>query len=678
LNPTYHDRIDVDARLNSRQVLALFARSIAYLKPVRRLLGARLGLTAFIFLIGLPLPWFLKLVVDHGVMQQPIEPGMLYPFFMQPFLDAFAGGTPLDITVYALIVLGVLFALVGYAGNTSLEANLAEGADVATQSENKTSAGASFAHGLVGFLDLSVAIRLSQRITDRVRVAVFDKMSRLPLTALQVQRSGDTMFRVMHDSPAIAGICHALTVNPFGMVFSVTLNLWILDLVYGSTAPELVWVGLSAVVVTLVATSPLANWMRRTSQASRASGSATTDDLEEGIKNVAAVQSLGGSAQERAKFAQASRESFRQSLLLLLVKNTVLWIADNVHLIFQTIGFYFIFNGIIDGQLTLGDTPVILRMYSLLYETSMQFGQIWIEQQDNAAAARRVFFMMDAETESTQDATGIEPTTATPPPPRDIAPGIRFENVSFIYPDGRVALRDVSFSIAPGERLAIAGPTGAGKTTLAQLIPGFLKPSSGTVHVGQLDTAALDTADLRRRVAYVFQEHQLLSDTIAANLRVAKPDASIPEMEDACRKAGALEFIDAMPSRFDARISRGGGSLSVGQKQRISIARALLRDAPILILDEPTAALDPRTEAALMDAMMTEDSSACVPRAQRIVIVIAHRLSTIRNADRILFLDRGRIVEEGTHEQLMAIETGRYREFVEIQAEDESGLTRGV
>ena len=236
----YHDRLDLDPRLSNRKAIAIFGRSLLYLGPQRPLLTIRLALVTLIFIIGLPLPWFLKIVVDHGVMQLPVQDALLYPFFMGPFLQAIASVSPLDITFYSLAVLALVFGLVGYSGNTVLESNLAEGADVATQSENKVSAGMSSAHGLIGLLDLSVAIRLSQRITHDVRLALFGNMSRLPLTTLQQQRSGDALFRVLHDTPSIAGICHALIVNPYAMVFSVTLNLWVLFMVYGNTAPDLV------------------------------------------------------------------------------------------------------------------------------------------------------------------------------------------------------------------------------------------------------------------------------------------------------------------------------------------------------------------------------------------------------------------------------------------------------
>ncbi|MCY3810531.1 MAG: ABC transporter ATP-binding protein [Gammaproteobacteria bacterium] len=654
----YHDRLDVRTALTGGDVVGLFRRALGYLWPQRRLFAARVGLMVLIYGLGLPLPWFLKVLIDHGVMQQAIPPGgegLLYPVFMHGFLDSATGMDPLTVTVYALAVLAVLFLFVGYSGNTLLEANLAEGADVATRSENKISAGSSAAHGLIGLLDLCLAIRLSQRITHHVRGVLFSRLSRQPLTSLNLQRSGDAMFRVMHDAPSIAGICHALTLSPLAMVVSVGANLWVLTAVYGGVAPELVWIGFSAVGLTLVATSPLARWARRVSQASRASGSATTDELEEGFRNVAAVQSLGGSERQREQFATASRESFRQSLLLVWVANAVEWIAENVHLVFATAGFWVIFTGIVRGDLTLGDTPVVLRMYSLLYETAMQFGRIWIDQQDNAAAARRVFFSMDHE---------VEPSAPSRPKAElrwsDLLM-LRFDGVGFRYPDGRRALDAVSFEASTGQTLAIVGPSGAGKTTLAQMTPKFLHPTEGRITLNGVDLADLDTAALRRAVAYVFQEHQLLTDTVAANLRIANPEAAIADMESACRLAGALDFVHAMPDGFASRIGRGGGALSTGQKQRLSIARGLLRGAPILILDEPTAALDPETERALLVSLSAS-------REDRLTIVIAHRLSTIERADRIVYLDQGRVVETGNHAELMSNPNGAYRRFVDLQA----------
>lgn len=655
---SYHDRIDLDASLSTRGVVALFGRALRFIWPQRHLVAIRIGLMVLIYGLGLYLPWFLKILIDHGVSAMPIEAngeGLLYPIFMMPFLGWLAGMESLAVTGYTLSALTLLFLFLGYSGNTMLEANLAEGADVATKSENKISAGSSAAHGIVGLFDLCVAIRFSQRITDQVRGLLFSRLSRQSMTVLNLQRPGDALFRVLHDAPSIASICQALTLNPLAMVLSVSANLWVMAAVYGRAAPELVWIGLSAVLLTLLATSPLARWARRVSQASRASGSATTNEIEEGLKDVAAVQSLGNTDRQRRRFADASRESFKQSLLLIWVLNAVEWIAENVHLVFATAGFWVIFRGIIRGELTLGDTPVVLRMYSLLYETAMQFGRIWIDQQDNAAAARRVFFSIDHEAEPTTH-TGTKAAFTS----QSDTFTLRFDRVGFSYPDGRQILKDVSFEAHAGETIAIAGPSGSGKTTLAYLIPKFLMPQEGTVSLDGVNLAEVDTAALREHVAYVFQEHQLLSDTVAANLRIAKPSATLAEMEQACELAGAAQFVADMPAGMDTSIGRSGAMLSTGQKQRLSIARGLLRDPRILILDEPTAALDPGNERALLTTL-------AAPRS-RLTILIAHRIDTLLHADRVMFLDEGRIVEIGSPAELAKQPGSRMHRAIELSA----------
>ena len=640
----YHDRLDTDVATSSRESIAIGRRALGFLAPVRHLLGARIALAVVIFVVGLFVPWFWKIIIDHGVLQQPITADGLFPFFVRPFLDAIATRSPLDIVLVSFFTMAGVYLLFGYAGNQMLDANLAEGVDVATTSENKTSAARSETGGLVGWIDFSLAIRFSQRITDRVRTSVFAALTRLPMVDVVRQRSGDAIFRVLHDAPSIGVMCTQLTIVPFSMILRVALNLWVLTIVYGTIAPELVWIGLSAVFFTLFVTAPLARRYRRASQASRASGSATTDDLEEGLKNVAAVQSLGGVEVERERFASASRESFRQSFVVVWMRILIEVLSENVHLVYQTAGFITMSIGIIDGRLTIGDVPVILRMYSLLYETSMEFGRIWIDQQDNVAAARRLFFTLDRGVVA--DAQRI--------PGRDRVERVAFERVSFSYPDGREVLEELDFSAESGEIVALVGPSGSGKTTCASLLAGFYAPTHGRIVVN--GTAGAIAPD---RVAFVFQEHQLISATVADNLRVAKPTASDSELRAAARLAGAEDFIDALPDGFDTHIGQGGGALSVGQKQRLSIARGALRDADVLILDEPTAALDAETETHVMEAVTN-----LARQHDRIVIVIAHRLATIRRADRILFLMDGRIVEQGTHDDLMALSDGRYRAFL--------------
>ena len=227
-------------------------------------------------------------------------------------------------------------------------------------------------------------------------------------------------------------------------------------------------------------------------------------------------------------------------------------------------------------------------------------------------------------------------------------------------PDGRVALTHVNLTLTPGELVAIVGPTGAGKTSLAFLIPAYICPTSGRVLFNGRDTREVNLDTLRDQVSYVFQEHVLMSESIRANMLLVNPQASESDMRTALTTAGVIDFVDELPDGIDTVLGRSGDTLSVGQKQRLCIARGLIRDTSVLILDEPTAALDPHTENALVRALRAAAKD-------QLVIIIAHRLSTIRQADRIVFLEEGEIKDVGSHDELMAEANSRYRHFVELQ-----------
>jgi ABC-type multidrug transport system fused ATPase/permease subunit len=242
-----------------------------------------------------------------------------------------------------------------------------------------------------------------------------------------------------------------------------------------------------------------------------------------------------------------------------------------------------------------------------------------------------------------------------------ITNGIEFRNVSYDYPDGRRALEDVNLTANVGEIMALVGPTGAGKTTLAYLVPGFYDATEGEVMIDGHNVNDISLQNLRSQVSYVFQETQLFSDSILDNIRYGNTEASQEDVERVAKIAGAHDFITSLPNGYHSKLGTVTSKLSVGQKQRISIARGLLKDASVLILDEPTSALDPETETYLVNSLHEAAKD-------KLVIIIAHRLSTIAHADNIVFLENGQIMEQGSHQQLLENADGYYSRFVALQS----------
>ena len=306
---------------------------------------------------------------------------------------------------------------------------------------------------------------------------------------------------------------------------------------------------------------------------------------------------------------------------------------------------------VVFGDFSPGDFVVVIGYFALMRDPAEKLAYLWIGLQGDAAKARRVFAMLDAPPET--DAGHL----ALPP----IEEGVSFRRVGFVYPDGRRALRDVSFNGRMGQIVAIVGPTGAGKTTLAYLIPRYHAASEGQVLIDGQDVNDATLESLRRQTSYVFQETQTVNESILENIRLGKPNATREEVERAARTAGIHDFIVSTPDGYDTKLGTSSSKLSAGQKQRIGIARGLLKDSRILILDEPTSALDPETEGHLVNALQEAAMN-------RIVVIIAHRLSTVALADHVVFLDDGRLVEQGTHAELINREDGNYRRFVELQA----------
>jgi ABC-type multidrug transport system fused ATPase/permease subunit len=649
----YDDRIDVDTHLSTRDVFGILKRSFTYVWPVKGLFFLKFFLMLGSLTPALVAPWPLKIMIDHVVLRVPLaDSTSRFPPFIQPFVDLMATADPAQLLFATLVFLVLLLVAFGAGvGDRENYAFLAQGQDVATRSENMTSAGWSIAGGLWGLADLLCNIRLVQRVTNGLRMHLFRHLVRLPMSVLDDQRIGDGVYRTMYDAPSVQGVCFDLTIGPSISIFATLAALYIMQYSFGAVLPELVWLGMAVMPLSLAFTVPLARRARRASQASRGSGSATTNRIEENVSNVAAVQSHGREAEGGASFAAASAESFRQFRRVVAV-NIGIEVAAGLALgILALWVFVLVTDRIIAAEMSPGDFLVVFTLFFTIAGVSLTLGRTWVDLQGNAAGVRRALFYIDLPNEEiVAGGKAVE----------GVRDGIEFSDVSLIYPDGREALVDANFKAEVGKTVALVGPTGAGKTSLAYLIPRFLQPTSGTVHIDGHDVRQFDVGDLRKHITYVFQEHYLLADTVANNVRLGRPGATDEDVRRVCEISGASEFIDRLPNGYATRLGRDGGTLSVGQKQRLSIARGLLRETPVLILDEPTAALDPDTERDLMAALDAV-------KAERIVIVIAHRLSTIRSADKILFMQDGQIVEQGSHAELMAISDGHYRRFVALQ-----------
>jgi ATP-binding cassette, subfamily B, bacterial len=310
---------------------------------------------------------------------------------------------------------------------------------------------------------------------------------------------------------------------------------------------------------------------------------------------------------------------------------------------------------VLDGTLTAGELLVVMSYIAAVYKPLEQISATTTSLQEQVVNLRLAHDVLDTEPEirDTPDAVDL-----------DRAAGhVTFENVDFSYKGRTQTLEDISFAAAPGQRIAIVGPTGAGKTTLVSLLPRFYDADHGRVLLDGIDIRSLKLASLRRQISVVMQEPMLFSGTIADNIRYGKLDAPLDEVIEVAKAANAHDFVTALPAGYETWLGERGAKLSGGERQRLCIARAFLENAPILVLDEPTSSIDARTEAVILDAL------------ERLIVgrttfLIAHRLSTVRNADLVVVIDHGRIVEQGTHEELVHAD-GLYSQLYVAQAHEQ-------
>ncbi|MBK6905612.1 MAG: ATP-binding cassette domain-containing protein [Rhodocyclaceae bacterium] len=491
---------------------------------------------------------------------------------------------------------------------------------------------------------------LGERVTADLRRKVFDHLLSLPPSWFEAGRTGDVISRLTSDTAQLeqvigSGISIALRnslllLGGLVMLFTTSLKLTVLVLA-----------GVPLVVV------PIVLFGRRVRALARESQDRIADlgsRIDETIHEIRIVQAYGHEARDRDAFGTQVERGFAVARKRIASRSALIVVV--LVMVFGAISLILWVGGhdVLSGNLSAGELSAFVFYAAMVAGSVGALSEVWGDLQRARGATERLVELL-----ATRPEIAVPPApTSLPVPPLG---QVGFERVGFRYPTRpeAPALDDFSLHIAPGERVALVGPSGAGKTTVFQMLLRFYDPASGTVSIDGVPLTEVDPAQARARVALVPQEAVIFAMSVLDNVRYARPEASLDDVKRACAAAYADEFVERLPQGYDTDLGERGVRLSGGQRQRIAIARAILADRPILLLDEATSALDAESERVVQAALdhLTEG---------RTTLVIAHRLATVQQADRIVVMDKGRIVELGKHAELVAA-GGLYAHLASLQ-----------
>jgi ATP-binding cassette subfamily B protein len=478
---------------------------------------------------------------------------------------------------------------------------------------------------------------IGERVTADLRRAVFDHLLGLPPGFYESTRTGDVISRLINDTAMLETVIGSSTSMAIRNLLLLAGGLTMLAI----TSAKLTLLVLAGVPVVVV---PIILFGRKVRKLARASQDRVGDVgayVDEALHEIRTVQAYGHEPEDRRRFAERVEAAFGTALAR--IKQRAMLVASVILLVFGAIGIILWIGGhdVVAGKLSAGQLSAFVFYAAIVAGAVGTISEVIGDVQRAAGATERLFELLGIEPEIRAPARPV----AMPHPARGT---VEFKNVRFHYPSRRdvAALNGFSLDVAHGEKVALVGPSGAGKTTVFQLLLRFYDPKQGVVQIDGVDLRQADPRDLRARLAVVPQDPVIFAATVLENVRYGRLDATDAEVRDACDAAFATEFIAQLPSRFESNLGERGVRLSGGQRQRLAIARAILAGRPILLLDEATSALDAESERMVQRALETL-------MAGRTVLIIAHRLATVRHADRIAVMEAGQLVALGTHDELL-------------------------